>query len=135
MTLLVGTINCECRSRAGKRSRSGSVGLMLILVLALLIGTFAASVSRRMSSERRSELHHQSIAVLHSAIEAVAESGITSGTKVRLPLDESLGRWVIVESVTGPRVMGPSEESQYQATLYHNDRPGLSIRRPASHDR
>lgn len=116
---------CRCRVR----SRDGAVGLMLVLILTLLVGTFALSVSRRASNERRNEYHHQTIAVLQSAIDAVAETDFGSDAKIRLPLDTVSKRWVIVEAV-----IQPNAKLYYQATLYHNDQSGLSIRRPAGRD-
>ncbi|QDV44448.1 hypothetical protein Enr13x_43140 [Stieleria neptunia] len=109
--------------------RTGSVGLMLVLMLALLVGTFAVSVARRASNERHHVLHHQSIMALQSAIEAVEQSGPDSDAKVRLPLDQDSNRWIMVESIGGPET-----KRQYQATLYHNDQPSLSIQRLARSD-
>ena len=118
-----------CRTGARTGARTGSVALMLVLILALLVGTFAVSVARRASNERRNELHHQSIAVLDSAIDAVALSDLESDVDLRLPLDKASGRWVIVKSV-----IGPDAAPQYRATLYHNDQPGISIWRLARSD-
>ena len=125
MKILLARTSFECRTRA----RTGSVALMLALILTLLVGTFAASVTRRASNEPRNELHHRSIAVLESAIDAVAESDLKIATNVRLPLDDASKRWVTINSV-----VTPDADTQYEATLYHHDRPGLSIRRIARSD-
>ena len=111
-------------------NRRGSVSLVLVLILALLVGTFAASVTSRASHERRTELHHRSIATLESAIEAV----VVNETEIRLPLDSSettdeTGRWIVVETITQP-----DETRLYQATLYHNGQSGITIRRPMESD-
>ncbi|MCM2373160.1 hypothetical protein [Aporhodopirellula aestuarii] len=112
------------------RNRRGSASLVLVLILALLVGTFAASVTSRASHERRNEHHHRSIATLESAIEAVAQSGEMEETEIRLPLGSSeatdeTGRWIVVETITQP-----DETRLYQATLYHNGQSGLTVRRP-----
>lgn len=112
------------------KTRTGSAALMLVLALALLVGTFATSVTRRVLSERQSEMHRRSIAVLQSAIDAVADSDFSLDTSIRLPLDDALERWVLVEPV-----VGPDDEPQFLATLYRDDQPGLSIRRFARSDR
>nr|WP_236649289.1 hypothetical protein [Rhodopirellula sp. SM50] len=109
--------------------RFGSIGLILVLILALLVGTFAVSMTRRASNERHHTLHHQSIMALESAIEAVEQSDPDSDSTLRLPLDQNSNRWILVESVGGP-----DTKRQYQATLYHNDQPGLSIQRLARSD-
>ncbi len=109
--------------------RAGSIGLVLVLMLALLVGTFAVSLARRASNERLHTLHHHSIMALESAIEAVDRSDTDPDQKLRLPLDQSSNRWIMVESVDGP-----DTKRQYQATLYHNDQPGLSIQRLARSD-
>ncbi|MCS7469858.1 hypothetical protein NZK35_24670 [Stieleria sp. ICT_E10.1] len=115
--------------RSKQIRRFGSIGLMLVLMLALLVGTFAVSVARRASNERHHALHHQSIMALESAIEAVEQFNPTPDSKLRLPLDQNSNRWILVESVGGP-----DTKRQYQATLYHNDQPGLSIQRLARSD-
>ncbi|SMP58612.1 hypothetical protein SAMN06265222_10677 [Neorhodopirellula lusitana] len=126
-------------------ARTGSVALMLALVLALLVGTLAISISSRVTHERRNDIQHQSIATLRAAIDAVEQSGMELDEKIRLPLNEAspaseadsdsrsdsrdaspLGdRWIVVE-----RVAETDASPQYQATLYQDDHPGLSIRRP-----
>lgn len=112
-----------------KRSLSGSAALMLVLVLAMLVGTFAVSVTRRASNERRSEIQHRAVDILESAIEAVAESDFSSQTKVRLPIDDESGRWVIVETV-----VETDATPKYRATLYHKNLPGISISRVARNE-
>lgn len=117
--------------RCKQSTRCGSVSLVLVLILALLVGTFAASVTSRASHERRTEVQHGWIATLETAIEAVARSGVVNESKIRLPVDGSpsageTGRWIIIETLSLP-----DETQMYQATLFHNSQPGLTIRRPA----
>lgn len=109
----------RCRTRRG-----GSVALMIVLVLTLLVGTFAASVSSRVTHERRSEQHRQIVAVLQSAIDSVAASQWDGEEEIRLPLDEDSWRWIVVEKVSQA-----GAAAEYQATLYHQQKPGLFIRR------
>lgn len=106
--------------------RSGAVGLMLILVLVLVVGTFALSVGRHALHERQRERHHQAIATLQSAIDAVSIADVSDGVEVRLPITTSDDRWVVVTKI------GETESQiRYLATLFHNGQPGLSISRPA----
>lgn len=105
--------------------RKGSAALMLIVVLTLLVGTFTASVTSRMSHERQIQWHHRSVATLESAIDCIAGSGMTESKEIRLPIDDETNQWVIVESI--------SVENQtpfYQATLFRDGEAGLFIRRP-----
>lgn len=112
--------------------RTGSVLLMLVFALTILVGTFSLSLSGRAVQQRRAESHHQSMASLESAIDAVDQSSFSDKTKLRLPLDETGGRWIVVEVI--------SQESdphrRYRATQFKNDHPGLSIERDmkSSHD-
>ncbi len=108
--------------RHPSRQRKGSVALILVLVLALLAGTFAASVTRRASQDRNNEQHRQSIAVLRSAIDSVVDADLALETPLRLPLDESSTRSVLVETISDP-----GSTPMIRATLFHNDQPGLFI--------
>lgn len=104
--------------------RTGSVALMLVLVLTLAVGTFAASVARMASQDRNRELHHQSMVDLEAAVQAVVASDLLADdddSSISLPLDPTAGRRIVVKRID------PSPN--YQATLYQNDQPGLSIRR------
>ncbi len=105
------------------RPRSGSIALILVLVLTLIVGSFAVSISSRGMHERRGEFQSQSVIVLESAIATVIASELTGDKKIRLPLDEATNRWIIVE------ISASNDQSQYQATMFHNEKPGLSIRR------
>ena len=126
--------------RGPRKNRSGSVALMLVLVLALLVGAFASSVSSRVSHERRNELHRRQTKVLQSAISAVARSGASSDSEIRLPLDEAfqqipvqdnaVKRWIIVKAISQP-----DEQIQYKATLYRNGQPGLSLFRKGDNEK
>ena len=109
-----------------RRNRRGTVAVMLVLVLVLLVGTFAVSVCRRSVDERRNDLHHHQVVVLQNAIECVTASGVAIDDVVRLPLDTTGERWVVVKTVT-------SDDGRllFQATSYRNDQAGFSIRRPA----
>ncbi|WP_286177358.1 hypothetical protein [Stieleria mannarensis] len=111
-----------------RAARTGMIGWMVVLILALLVGTFAVTVTRRATNERNDQLHRQRVAILESAIDAFRQSEPEDGERVRLPLDDA-SRWVIVESADGT-----SAKRQYQATMYRNDRPGISIRRPVESD-
>ncbi|MCO8125393.1 hypothetical protein NHH03_26880 [Stieleria sp. TO1_6] len=109
------------------RASNGSAAAMLVLVLALLVGTYAASVGRIAANERRNVSHQLKVSLLESAIKSVAESDVDGETRVRLPIDKASDRWVIVETVSGTdtgRVL--------EATLYHNENSGLSIQRAVS---
>ncbi|WP_236621267.1 hypothetical protein [Rhodopirellula sallentina] len=103
-----------------------------MLLLALLVGTFAASVTQRATQERDNERHHQTIATLETAIDAVAGSVLADEPNVRLPVSSPAthndeGQWVIVEPVT------QSEEPlMYRATVFRDGRPGVSILRSAN---
>jgi hypothetical protein len=105
------------------RPRSGSIALILVLVLTLVVGSFAMSISSRGVHERRSEFQSQSVIVLESAIATAIDAELTGDKSIRLPVDEATNRWIIVEISTS------NDQPQYQATLFHNETPGLSIRR------
>lgn len=131
MKLFAPTVKSGLRAQ----DRLGAVGLILVLILALLVGTFAASLGRRAADERRNQYQQQKIAILHSAIDTIAASGLEGDVTIRLPLDQTSNSWVIVETVS-------QEDSssvgipvrQYQATLYRNNQPGLFIRRQSRSD-
>lgn len=116
------------RIRYRPKARDGSVALMLVLILALLVGTFATAVASLAMKERQNVYHHAGIAVLQSAIHAVDESDVTSDSSIQLPIDDKTEQWVVVEPITQP-------EPQWQATLYRQGQPLLSIRRPRSDER
>lgn len=105
--------------------RIGSVSLMLVLVLAMLVGAFAVTLSSRAAQQRRVETQHQSTAVLESAIATARQAKLSGDTKLRLPLDEAGGEWIVVERISPPDDAPP----QYQATRYRKDQPGPTIRR------
>ncbi|QEF99091.1 hypothetical protein Mal15_31510 [Stieleria maiorica] len=109
-------------------ARTGMIGWMVVLILTLLVGTFAITVTRRATHERNDQLHRQRIMILESAIDALRQSEMDVGERIRLPLGDAT-RWVVVEAVDGAPI-----GRQYQATLYRNDRPGVSIRRAVEND-
>ncbi|TWT92242.1 hypothetical protein Pla100_47790 [Neorhodopirellula pilleata] len=90
------------------------MALILVLVLALMVGTFAASVTSLASHERRHELQRQSHADLRAAIEAVAQSGLLTqeNDTMKLPLNEPSRSWIEVK-----RISSSSEEPKYTAEL------------------
>ena len=103
----------------------GSVALMLILVLTLLVGTFTASATSRMTHERQIQWHHRSVATLESAVDCAADFGITENKEIRLPIDDKTNQWVIVE------VRSAENQTRfYQATLFRDGKAGTFIRRP-----
>ncbi|TWU10691.1 hypothetical protein [Allorhodopirellula heiligendammensis] len=128
MTLMqsryLGSDHSGCRHRDA-RQQTGSVSLMLVLILALLVGTFAVSLSGRAAQQRRATQHHQTIAVLESAIDGVSRADFADDETLRLPIDENAGRWIEVRRMSE----SGDELHLYQATQFQDDRPGLSILR------
>ena len=108
-----------------RQRHDGSAAIALVLILALVVGTFSASVGRRAVHERRQEQQRITVATLQSAIDAVAQAKITPDAPLKLPLDDVGDRWIIVEVVSDT-----SDPAQWRATLFQNDQSRLSIRRP-----
>ncbi|WP_233215745.1 hypothetical protein [Rhodopirellula bahusiensis] len=106
-------------------TRRGLAALGLVLALALLVGTFAIATGGRATQSRRHDLHHQSIALLESAIQTAQSLGEELESDLRLPVDEGAAVWIDVKVITSD-----DQPNQIEATLVRNNRPGMSIRRP-----
>ncbi len=111
--------------RPAPAKRTGAVALMLVLVLSMLVGTFAIALNSRAAQQRNAEYHEHSIVLLESAIDSVAQANLSEENNVRLPVDEAAGRWIEVELISE----AGDEPSEYRATQYKDDQPGLSIQR------
>ncbi|MFG0268110.1 MAG: hypothetical protein ACF8AM_23580 [Rhodopirellula sp. JB055] len=105
-------------------TRRGLAALGLVLALALLVGTFAIATGGRATQSRQHDLHHQSIAVLESAIQTAQSLGEELESDLRLPVDEDAAVWIDVKVITSS-----DQPNQIEATLVRNNRPGVSIRR------
>ena len=83
--------------------RRGSALMMLIMTLALLIGTYSATLVRQSNNARRIEKEQDAITSLENAIDAVREiTQIQIQIQFfRLPLDETRNRWIEINSTTG----------------------------------
>ncbi|KLU01637.1 putative transmembrane protein [Rhodopirellula islandica] len=104
--------------------RRGLAAMGLVLALALLVGTFAIATGGRATQSRRHDLHHQSVALLESAIRTAQTLGDELESDLRLPVDEDAGVWIDVKVITSSE-----PPNQIEATLVRNNRPGMSIRR------
>lgn len=104
--------------------RRASATPLLVLALALMVGTFAISLTRLATDERRSEYQRQDTAVLRSALNTIRSMDQLGDTPLELPLDSENKGWVVIQTVESQQ-----QTPLVQATLYRNGVPGLSIQR------
>ena len=106
--------------------RRGSALMMLIMTLALLIGTYSATLVRQSNNARRIEKEQNAITSLENAIDAVREiTQIQIQIQFfRLPLDETRNRWIEINSTTGK-----DTETIYTAKLIDDGKEIVVIQR------
>ena len=104
--------------------RRGSALMMLIMALALLIGTYSATMARQSNNARRIEKEQDAITSLENAIDAVREINPIQIQFFRLPLDESRNQWIEINSTTGK-----DTETIYTAKLIDDGKEIVVIQR------